>query len=1434
MQNRQPPVISPIALDLGARYTGVFTAEYTPGELPENQTNAYTLSLPEEDGRMTWSQVNRTATRHRIRSNKRRKYAKRLLQQALRQLLAEHQLDLSGAEWERLWQASSGLMNRRGYNRIETEEDLTPLSEVDPDMVSTMLPDFFHGASPIYDQWESLSQDITMVREINQHGLLQKSVNDIKKAVKQEFGGQETVSNDLIKQTADALKLIRNGASDILSQLDFGHQHRADYLNDIRKEISKDSRFKPLTQMVGDDSLWRLIGNISNLQLRTLRWYLNDQAMVTGDQWKPAALKKTLRRWLQFWRAYEDDEKQRQREALTLIESEQPILNILQQLDPHLTIPPYEDQDNRRPPKDQTLLLNPLALDQQYPKWTVWVQKLLTRNPGWDGDLDRILGLYDRKSRLPKTVDGQRIESPYKLEALKLSYVLQRLLDRNVKLDDYALRGLAKVPEEQRGEHLQRAAQRLSEDLGSQHVADFLALANHYYNEVNLARQGLWLERKHCILEPSRLNPPHKTKILPQLVGNVLGVQLSDPDFQLFRESLWRARVKGNSTLKGICSRVEETRKTYGNLFNERLRRLRYHIEQDGKPEKEVLTDKDKKDIWKAWQHTQLAVQFIADNLQHTEQQQQRYANPFSLAQLYNLLEKDPRGFSNTTLAVHLEQAWRMSEVEAPETNRKVARCSRLAADSVRPFDGVLRRVLEHQAHAIALAKVAEMQRSDARNCIYTIPVLVEENRFSFSEQLKDLKKAPAAEKRKLNEKLHAQRDMWEEKHHRLIKASQDICPYTGKAIGQHGEIDHIIPRSQTSKNTGTILNSEANLIWCSREGNQTKKDERSRLTDLASAYLQKLFGTTSVQEVAQYIEKTVAGLPDDFVFDSLELKQQAAVRHALFLEDDSPAREQVIRKLGTQNMARVNGTQAYLVRKIIEHIESLSKKLADERSLHIQYEAARLQAERVHQIRSILGQARPDYAKGEQQSVASHALDAACVFAEAAATPGIANTMALGEVLKESPDELCKVIPDNMPIHWIERRPRDQKTNIASQPLFKEGIYGEHFLPVWEYQNKLSVGFDLYQALPVTGKKPKTLLERLEPFAEVTKAGDGDSTPRKYEINKGKAFAFFQRIAKQPYTVTEALQAKALEALHYTTAKKEVWPTLLDSQGRKFETPEKILHKKNFTVKVQLSDRKAFKVDGKLLLPAYHDWSGFLAHPSIAPLLGTKPDKMPDSRTILQDYFKPGSKRHHDKTRRVFSLPRVDSPSGGFRICRRTPDGRKTWQLHAIEGSPAAGFGVYDGKINWSDTVLLSQLRDSQNVVPVGGRYSEPPEQIVGFTDWLPITQELPGVTQLEMAPGTKDRCYIRITQPFSEFARWAAAAVEDWSITHPYGLRHELKVNDKAFAAEHGISLLGSPRSNLFFTQLGEQVTYWYIVNSANKEMREAYQKAFNSFKS
>jgi len=917
------------------------------------------------------------------------------------------------------------------------------------------------------------------------------------------------------------------------------------------------------------------------------------------------------------------------------------------------------------------------------------------------------------------------------------------------------------------------------------------------------------------------------------LVGGILGETLSPESLQAFVEQLWSSRVKGNSTVKGLCRKIEDVRKSHGNLFNEKLKRLRYQIEQLGKDETSVLQTIDDKSIWNAHMSSFTVKKAIASYFNHDESKSKRYSSTFSLAQIYNLLESDPRGFSANGVAINLEQNWRMGEIV--HDGNVFARCSRMPADSIRPFDGVLKRVLEQQAHAIANKKLGELTSLQfAPHSVIDVHINIEENRFAFTEGLLDLKKASAAKRKQFSEKLAKQSQKWMSKTERIVNASRGICPYTGTSIGQHGEIDHIVPRASSRAKSGTVFNSEANLIWCTRDGNQRKQASVYTLKDLHSTYLVSLFKSASVSEVQVYIEKTVNELPNDFIFESLTSKQQDAVRHALFLSPDSEARQKVTLRLTAQKTSRVNGTQAWFARRIIEQLQSKLQQWIKVNDLSIRYHTTRVSAEEVSRIRAQLGVDFPETKKSERQGVASHTLDAVCVFARAGVEPKIMDRLAIGEVFTEDASALRKLIPSTIEIETLERRPRYHKTNIASQPIFKEGIYGEHFLSIWKHHNEIKVGFDPYHnPIVVEGKSPDLLIDCLSPVLQKTTGTQIEENLFKYDINKAQAFALLDRVWRVPCSEDESMLANLLESLRYTTSKKNVEAALLNVQGNAFKNQSEIVRDKQFCIKVNFTNAKAFKVKGELTYPAKYDWIKLLKNAEIAPLLGTKPKSLPQLRPILERHFYAGSDRAHNKTRRLYSLPIIDAPSGGFRIKRQNGDGTSIYQLHAIEGTPAKGFTVTKGKINWDQLAPIEQLRQSDNVTPVGGRFVSSTDDVVLFDRWLVI--QLPDemsklVQEVQICPATKSRMYLRVTQPLSIFKQWVNNASE-YELSGIYDVGDQLKIEPKAFFENHNLKLLAQPRGTLFIEQLdGSYVSYRYEVGSNNAIMKQAYQDAFD----
>lgn len=272
-------------------------------------------------------------------------------------------------------------------------------------------------------------------------------------------------------------------------------------------------------------------------------------------------------------------------------------------------------------------------------------------------------------------------------------------------------------------------------------------------------------------------------------------------------------------------------------------------------------------------------------------------------------------GFSATTLAVHLENAWRMTIKDAVINGETVraAQCSRLPAETARPFDGLVRRLVDRQAWEIAKRASTDIQsKVDFSNGIVDVSIFVEENKFEFSASVADLKNSQHAKDTKKNkrtknkmlseaEKLETR---WLNKNERIKKASRETCPYTGQRLAEGGEIDHILPRSLIKDARGIVFNSEPNLIYVSSRGNQLKKDQRYSLSNLHTDYLKKIFKTSNIAAITAEIEDVVTKLQQTHrlkFFDLLNEHEQDCVRHALFLDDGSEARNAVLELLATQ-----------------------------------------------------------------------------------------------------------------------------------------------------------------------------------------------------------------------------------------------------------------------------------------------------------------------------------------------------------------------------------------------------------------------------------------------------------------------------------------------------------------------------------------------------
>lgn len=341
-----------VGIDLGAKYTGVMIADTVPGtSLRQEDLTAFTVVMPDAE-KMMLAQTQRTATRHRLRGKKRFNLARRLTLLVINEKLTAAGVVLPEKVRLRMIEAVNGLLRRRGYSRIESEVNLQVLEDLDPQCFAEcdLLKSFFSEATrSLMDQWEELTNDMGRIRDLDRV-LQDQTKQDIKEAFK-ELG----LEKEMLKSATEAVASVKEAAHDLVTQQFMGHKPRATYLQHLLSDLKRgDSRLTKVIEAFGGvERFHHVIGNISNLQLRAERWYFNAPHMIKGDCWEPCRLKQSvIRAFKYFHPSQEGNEKTRLAELIRELESTDDILEALCTIDPQRTIPPYEDQNNRRPPVD--------------------------------------------------------------------------------------------------------------------------------------------------------------------------------------------------------------------------------------------------------------------------------------------------------------------------------------------------------------------------------------------------------------------------------------------------------------------------------------------------------------------------------------------------------------------------------------------------------------------------------------------------------------------------------------------------------------------------------------------------------------------------------------------------------------------------------------------------------------------------------------------------------------------------------------------------------------------------------------------------------------------------------------------------------------------------------------------------------------------------
>jgi len=1409
-------VVSPIAIDFGAANTGVNISH-----LSDNNIIKEGFTIIDDGKSIKWLQKERTQNRHQRRSIKRNKLAKRLLWQILTE-----EFKINNVE-DDLCDFINGLLNRRGYTYFTDDQ-------VDYEVFDDIyLSGLSESVLPILDEIEgtsfqekiiNITSDIDKCKKINQQ-FSESHVKEEGKRTKkfQRFFDELKCDSKDEKDTYSKIftEMEKLVSSTIKSKED-GHYYRASYFENIYEDIKNNEKLLRFLSKsnVSADEFYKLLANISNFQLKLLRKYFNE-----NSKWDPKKLNNILDKWVKSWRCPPNSkEADAKKLLLDSLKTKRNIIDFLTETDPNKTIPPYEDQDNRKPPRDKTLYIDPVKIDKIFPSWRAAVKNILkhSENKNLTEKLDEVISaatFLDINGNKRQNLDHDAL-------------VLQRFFDRAKEFDPYKIRILATYNEDKTLNFLQHYDLLKNHLNGNKEYADnLLNIAQRYYEEVEKAKKGLWSSRAGNILFVYDQKNSKKKNLINYNLSNILGVDFNDEKLKKFHEFISINEV--SSGLKGKKARKIIKWAESAAILQKRLgNALNYHIldiERKGAYSKNL--SKEEKNIYAVILGCLNSAEKIAKEFKIIKSD--HFSSIYSFAQIFNSIEGDIHGFSSISKASMIENSWRSktNKIEINGITKYHANAVRLPKDSVRPFDGMLDRIIKRQAFEIACSKIDQIEKNviDKREKIF-IPIVIEQNNFAFTYDLATIKQDNKKKKNSEGEYKRLSSEYYN-KYERLKNSSGNICPYSGDYI-RNGDIDHIIPRSITRKFSSTVYNHEANLIYCTTSGNVKKGNSRYTLKNLNKKYLQNQFGTDNIKQIADQVTEKLENIPGrkrEF-FSGLDNEEQKVIRHALFIPELDYITFPI---LSTQTKARVNGTQAWLCKNIKQIIEDeLSKK-----GYNIEFDIVKVKSEDVHRNRFLLGEHDSRFKKpvNISQSPVSHVLDASIALADAF------NAELSSESAEEdNVDYIKKFIPDNFEIKKLGKKKIWDKNKPQSEKLFKDTLYGINFLPIL-YTNKeeVYIGFSLDNSVEI--KDSSSFFDLMLPFLKYKKQTFNNRNElrkllegRKFlplNIDKDVAMEHLHYVSKNSVSAKDNEIANVLDALFFTTLKKDIKNVLSDSSSKlKFDK----IKEKDFQIKVEKIGK--FKKKGNSIThPSYQEWLQVVKTTKELLDKGLENNDTEFWSEVVKNSglfkrYKPD--RNHKKVRKQFSLPLLEAPSGGYRIKQQAGNGNNVWQIVAIQNYSSIGFYKKEnGDIDFNNPAGVQHFRKSPNVSKIGGRYSLENEYVpFGSVRNVDLEIGLPCNYSVYLKLAETGRVDIGLTLNKEDFVEYVLPGLETEE-TDYLKIPSFLKTRDNFVKSDNNTNGIFpgymKPRSQINILEIGEEVTIEYRTEGFTNVLKEAFNK-------
>lgn len=932
-----------INIDMGMKYNGVYYA------LLERQSEEQPYKLMEKSGvcinkgDIKYSKAPRRAKRQITATYQREKLAKRLFDEiiGIDSYIKEHQ-DLL-----------HGLFKNRGFTYITIGEEFDEAEESVIEFIEQKAEenknDILVNLYSIEDIELAITSNATSDENLkNYMENVIKEIENINKPyveylkIKDENKKNNIKDNNLKspfdKEIYNYLKRLKKLFLEQKKEVELGQKPRATYFKDIKEIINTKINF---VESFTKYELYNIVCNISNLQLRCLRKYFNNKPVKS--QYNDTLLAEKLHRFYKS-RHYKQNEKhliEYLKPFLTKLIEDKKALDFLKTADPVYTIPSMEDMNNRYGYKCNVLVLKDEWLNnkniQKCLEAIYKTGKFIDHNGEIIEDIsyfiDKKTGYVDYDKAFRRFTDySLDMIDKTKITPVGVGYISEsshprKVFTESIINDEYFKSSYFKGLEKE--------------------YEIFRELLLNYYQEERNILNGIYTEQK-SIFKPCGCNAPKKNKVKHILIKSLIRFKNDDfteNDVKEFEEKIRSSKYKGRSSIYNFLTKVSETAKDDKNSF---FHNAVYYYNNSN--------EKNKK--YDEFKNLEIVMQKLAEVLYNMGKidkgereelsiikDEKSFKNKLNIAkQLYDILGKDISGFYKTCRK-HTEENEQRSQVF---TNIGHAVYKRPLSRVSKPIDGMLDMHLDRLAYEIV--ENIPFNISDVRS----LEINVEENKFDFEEGLADIKGKPVKSKNKKDkEKL--------------------LCPYSGKEI-VNGDYDHIIPRSSSLG----IFNSEANLIYCSAEGNQAKKGKlRYNLSNIAKEHKKQVFGTTNDDEIIKYISENLNRINKDTYtnFSNLDIHQQNAFRYGLFLQEENNELFKKALELLKQDKLKTttNGTQKRLISLIYE-------KLLIKNS-NIECTANVVESKVVRAVRNDLSGSDNKLVKVERQNTHSHCIDASIVF---------------------------------------------------------------------------------------------------------------------------------------------------------------------------------------------------------------------------------------------------------------------------------------------------------------------------------------------------------------------------------------------------------------------------------------------------------------------